>query len=93
MVPTLQTVNQIAQTIGWGIIISFIAWAWRLTVLIKTNHEKSQTAMEQIDKMSTNHFPHMEEGIADLNKKTDEGNKTLGQIATGIEILVDRGRR
>lgn len=97
MLPSFQTINQVAQTLGWGAIIAFITWAWRksvnFTVLVKTNHEKSQKAMEQIDQMATNHFPHMESGIVELNKKTEEGNAVLGKISTGIAVLVDRGMR
>lgn len=97
MLPSFQTVNQMAQTLGWGVIMSFVIWAWRksvtFTVLVKTNHAKSQKAMEQIDQLATNHFPHMESGIVELNKKTEEGNEALSKIATGMAILVDRGTR
>ena len=32
MLPSFQTINQVAQTFGWGAIIAFITWAWRKSV-------------------------------------------------------------
>jgi hypothetical protein len=100
-VSAFQTITQVVKdlipTIGWGAIIVFLAWAWRkslvVSLLLKNTHEQSQKAMSQIDQMASNHFPHMETGILDLNKKTEEGNEKLGQIATGIAVLVDRKRK
>lgn len=97
MLPSLTTISQDVPIIGWSGILGFLLFLWRksiaFSVAFTKNHEASQKAMVQIDNMATNHFPHMESGIAELNKKTEDGNKTLGQIATGISVLVDRGIR
>lgn len=81
------------HVIGWASFMSFLAFAWKLSVKWNKNHEAGQKAMQQIDEWSTNHMPHIQQGIEDLNKKTEEGNKTLSQMATNIAILKDRGTR
>lgn len=85
-----------APLIGWGAILSFLAWAYKksvsLSIAYTKQHEAGQKAMSQIDLLSSNHFPHMEKGIESLNTKTDEGNRTLTEISKGIAVLVDRRR-
>lgn len=92
-----QDVKDFIPVFGWSAIVSFLAWAYRksviITIAITKNHERSEKAMDQIDALTSNHVLHMEAGIAELNKKTEEGNEKLSTIATGIAVLVDRGNR
>jgi hypothetical protein len=49
--------------VGWGSVVSFVAWLWWKTIRFATTfqeREKAGTkAMEQIDDLATNHFPHI----------------------------------
>ena len=96
MIPSFQSVSDTIHIFGWGVVISFFVWAWKKSISISLyfsqNQERSQKAIEQVNAISTNHVPHIESGIADLNKKTDEGNESLRDIAKGMAVLVDRGR-
>lgn len=95
--------DKIIPVLGWGTIISFIAWAWKTSVTYKikveAQHTQGQRAMDQINTMSTNCFPTMEANLKAQTKmletaeiKQDKVIEVLSNINTGIQVLVDRGR-
>ncbi len=90
-------VNNHIHMVGWGTVMSFVGWLWWKSIKFATafseSRKASTNAIEQINDMATNHFPHMEENLKQLNDKTTEGNKSLHDIATGIAVLVDRGHQ
>ena len=89
-------VTKILPSLGWGTLITFIAWAWKksitVSVALNKNHEAGQKAMSQIDALTTNHFPHLESHLQDLSNETKKSNELLYDMATNIAILKDRGR-
>jgi|SRR5271157_1716034 len=103
-VSPFEWVNNYIHTLGWGVVISFIGWLWwksiEFTKSTTQARAKGETAIQQINDLATNHFPHMQKDLGDLSKKTDttndhlaESQKSLSAIATGIAVLVDRGNR
>lgn len=83
-----------------GTILGFagvgVAW-W---VSRRDNKAKGVLAMEQINQMATNHFPHMEADLKAQTGKLGEIHDTqstqvqvLQNIDANIKILVDRGVR
>jgi hypothetical protein len=92
----LEALKDYIHVIGWGTIVSFVVWLWRKSIQISVDYTESRkagnVAISQINDMATNHFPHMQKDLEELNTKTDDGNKSLTQIAQGMAVLVDRGR-
>lgn len=71
------------QLIGWP-TLCFLAWKVS-GYFQKALHQITKT-VEQIDTMSTNHFPHMEASLANqdnLLHSVDASLKTLVQIQSG----------
>ena len=80
--------------IGVGGLFSTAIWiGWKLVPGIKERNAMGLKAMAQIDSLSTNHFPHIQESLQQINEKTAEANKILADISTGIAVLVDRKDR
>src|SRR5271163_1386483 len=67
-------------------------WRWTIKTSISAHDSKAEAklAMGQINTMATNCFPTMQRKLIEIADKTDEGNKSLGEIATNTAILVDR---
>lgn len=83
-----------------GGLLGFWKWTLNNQLVATAAKQKGEVAMEQINSMATNHFPHME---ADLKTQTQtlsaihdtQGKQleALNDIAGNIKVLVDRGIR
>jgi hypothetical protein len=106
-VTPFEWLNQHIQMIGWGTIISFIAWLWwksiRLASIsssVLTNaKDRFEVVEKNINVVATNHLDHIQQDMSEMNEKQStmltaqaDGNKSLSDIATGIAVLVDRPR-
>jgi hypothetical protein len=96
MVTPFEFVSNYIHTIGWAAIITAaVTITWRVSQFVahaKDRGDAGDKALVQINDMATNHFPHMQKSLENLDVKTTDGNESLKEIATGIAVLVDRGR-
>jgi hypothetical protein len=73
-----------------GTVIGFFGAGVLYFISRKESKDKGLRAMEQIDTLATNHFPHMQSDLTAISQKTDETNKLLANVDKNIAILVDR---
>lgn len=66
------------QLIGWPAIV-LIAWKVGRAFTEVQNH--FNTAVGQIDKMATNHFPHMEQSLAKQDIYLENIDKNIARLA------------
>jgi hypothetical protein len=58
----------------------------------KKRQDAGTMAMDQINTLATNHFPHMANDIKSLSEKSDTQIEILRSINTNIVVLCDRPR-
>ena len=82
-----------------GTVVGFLGLLLGFLYTQRDNKAKAKTAVDQINLMATNHFPHMEKDLTEQTKlitqvleKHEKANEVLVSIDKGIAVLVDRGQ-
>ena len=89
MLPVKDLMEVVSGAVTAGTILS---GAVGYLVTRKKRQDAGARAMEQINVLATNHFPHMAEDIKSLNDKSDTQIEILRSINTNIAVLCDRPR-
>jgi hypothetical protein len=81
-------------------LVGSAAAALRWYITREQRQAAGRKAIQQIDVLATNHFPHMEKELQDQSEKMDqhaailnEQTKILASVDRNIGLLVDRGNR
>lgn len=74
-------------------VIAAAVGAWRWSLRQQRTHDAAKRAIEQIDVLATNHFPHMQASMEQTSSSLEKQTELLQGINTGIQVLVDRGRQ
>lgn len=64
--------------IGWPAVVGI---AWKVSRAVSKFTNRVDTTMTQIDTMSTNHFPHMEQSLARQDVFLENIDKNIGRLA------------
>lgn len=68
---------------GVGTLIGFASVGVGWLVTRKERNAKNERAVEQIDMLATNHFPHMASDMRELKDETKNTNEILTQLRIG----------
>ena len=66
-----------------GTVLGFMGAGVLWYISRRDTKRAAETAISQINELSTNHFPHLEQNLSELNKKTDTGNEILRALQLG----------
>ena len=66
------------QMVGWPAMVFF---AWRVGGYFKDIQTKVVKTVTQIDTMSTNHFPHMQESLQRQDQFLENIDRNIGRLA------------
>ena len=89
MVPVKDFMEIVSGAVTAATVVS-TAVGWLITR--QKRQARGILAMEQINTLSTNHFPHMAADLKDLNGKSDRQIEILINIDKNIAVLCDRPR-
>jgi len=82
MIPS--NVKDVIDTIASvGTVVGFITAGILWYVTRRESKQKAELAIEQINAMATNHFPHMQTDLASIVKGTDTTNEILRRLELG----------
>jgi hypothetical protein len=68
---------------GLGTLVGFLSFGVGWFITRHDSKEKAARAINQIDTLATNHFPHMQADLTAISKKTDTTNEILTQLRMG----------
>lgn len=66
-----------------GTVLGFMGAGVLWYISRRDTKRAAEVAVGQINELSTNHFPHLEQNMSELNKKTDTGNEILRALQLG----------
>ena len=82
MIPS--NVKDVIDTIASvGTVVGFITAGILWYVTRRESKQKAEIAIEQINMLATNHFPHMQTDLAAISQKTDKTNEILRALQLG----------
>lgn len=82
MIP--QNVKDVIDTIASvGTVIGFITAGVLWYVTRRESKQKAEVAIDQINTLATNHFPHMQADLASISEKTNTTNEILRALQLG----------
>ena len=66
-----------------GTVVGFITAGILWYITRRESKQKAEIAIEQINTLATNHFPHMQTDLASIVKGTDTTNEILRRLELG----------